>query len=92
MATLQCCFHAGYIKMVQLLLVHRCEVDFTDTEGNTALHVACQDDVMDIAKLLIEHGADIHKKNKEEKTPLDYLKSGHRNMLTNIYQRSVIPR
>lgn len=85
-------FCAGYIKMVQLLMVHHAEVDYTDTEGNSALHVACQDDVLDIAKLLIEHGADIHKKNKEEKTPLDYLKSGNRVMLTNIHQRNVIPR
>lgn len=78
--------------MVQLLLVHHAEVDYTDTEGNTSLHVACQDDVLDIAKLLIEHGADINKQNKEKKTPMDYLKTGNRNMLTNIYQRNIIPR
>lgn len=77
--------------MVQLLLINRADVHYTDTEGNSALHVACQDDALDIAKLLIEHGADIHKQNKEKKTPLDYVKPVSRNTLVNAYNSCQIP-
>lgn len=78
--------------MVNLLLTYNTEVDFTDTEGNSALHIACQDEALDVARCLVQHGADISRKNKEEKTPLDYLKPGASKTLLNIHQQSVIPR
>jgi len=80
------------MKLVQLLFIHRAEVEYADTEGNTALHIACQDEMFDVAKLLTEHAADIHKKNKEGKTPLDYVKPGTAKILQNTYQQTVIPR
>lgn len=73
--------------MVQLLLLHGAEVDFSDTEGNTSLHIACQDDVIEVARLLVEQGADVNRLNKDKKSPLDYVKTANRNTLANINQR-----
>lgn len=39
--------------------------------GNTALHLACEEDRQDIARLLVTHGAKIDEQNKERHTPLD---------------------
>lgn len=81
----------GLAKMAQLLLVHHAEMEFTDKEGNTALHVACQDDAIEVCRLLVEHGADISRQNKEKKTPLNYLSQSNRSLLLRLHQRRVIP-
>lgn len=39
--------------------------------GNTPLHLACEEDEQEIAKLLVDNGGDLEIKNKEEKTALD---------------------
>lgn len=40
--------------------------------GNTALHLACEEDRQEEAKLLVSNGASLETVNKEQKTPLDY--------------------
>ncbi|XP_034249324.1 26S proteasome non-ATPase regulatory subunit 10-like [Thrips palmi] len=47
-------------------------VDCKDAYGNTPLHLCCQDDRVEEAGLLVQHGARLTTKNREEKTPLDY--------------------
>ena len=39
--------------------------------GNSALHLACEEDRREEAKLLVSHGANIELSNKERKTPVD---------------------
>ena len=50
--------------------------DATDMYGNTPLHLACEEDRQDVAKLLITKGADVSVTNKEKKTPLDLASLG----------------
>lgn len=41
-----------------------------DNSGNTALHVAAESGEEDVAKILIENGADVNFKNDFKETPL----------------------
>ena len=40
-----------------------------DGKGNSALHIAAKDGNMELVEVLLEHGADLNKKNKLNKTP-----------------------
>jgi len=68
----------GNLKIVRLLTENSCNLDSTDIEGNTALHLACEEERTEVAELLNECGASITMLNKDKKTPLDlappYLK------------------
>ncbi|KAL7295863.1 hypothetical protein TKK_0010908 [Trichogramma kaykai] len=44
-------------------------------DGNTPLHLACEEERLDEAALLIKSGASLMVKNNEEKTPLDFCKT-----------------
>lgn len=46
-------------------------VDQRDAYGNTPLHLACEEDRVEEAKLLTAHGANLTITNGERKTPLD---------------------
>lgn len=58
------------------------KLDTPNAEGNTALHIACEDDETACALLLVEHKADPHAENKEKKTPLDLCKPGLRRTIS----------
>ncbi|XP_057310424.1 26S proteasome non-ATPase regulatory subunit 10-like [Hydractinia symbiolongicarpus] len=62
----------GNLKIVQLLLDNKCKVDLTDSEGNTALHLACEEERTEVAELLNLHGASLTAQNQDKKTPLDF--------------------
>ena len=68
----------GNLKIVRLLLENNSKVDSVDIEGNTALHLACEEERTEVAELLHQCGASITALNKEKKSPLDmappYLK------------------
>lgn len=46
-------------------------LDSKDADGNSALHLACEENRVDEAKLLVQNGASTTLKNKQKKTPLD---------------------
>jgi len=48
-------------------------LDTADKSGNTALHLALAKGMASWGKLLIEHGADVHRPNAQGKSPLDLL-------------------
>ncbi|XP_017793165.1 PREDICTED: 26S proteasome non-ATPase regulatory subunit 10-like [Habropoda laboriosa] len=50
--------------------------DSQDADGNSALHLACEEDRIDVAKLLVANGANISLTNKQKKTPLDLATPG----------------
>jgi hypothetical protein len=60
-------------KLLALLISRGANVDETDADGNTALHSAFR--VMpprrDILRVLVEHGANLHARNRAGQTPLD---------------------
>ncbi|MEM7617320.1 MAG: ankyrin repeat domain-containing protein [Pseudomonadota bacterium] len=43
--------------------------------GNSFLHIAAENGHLEVLRLLLEFGADLNKKNKDEQTPLDLAKS-----------------
>lgn len=49
-------------------------------------HLACDEERVEAAKLLVEHGASIYIENKEEKTPLQIAKGGLGNILRRIIE------
>lgn len=57
------------------------KIDFRDIYGNTALHLACEEDRQEEAKLLVFHGADLEITNKDKKTPLDLCSRALFNLL-----------
>uniref|UniRef100_A0A0D9RA55 26S proteasome non-ATPase regulatory subunit 10 n=1 Tax=Chlorocebus sabaeus TaxID=60711 RepID=A0A0D9RA55_CHLSB len=62
----------GNLKMIPILLYYRTSTNI-DTEGNTPLHLACDEERVEEAKLLVSRGASIYT---EEKTPLRAAKGG----------------
>ncbi|KAL3104195.1 hypothetical protein niasHS_002222 [Heterodera schachtii] len=65
----------GHQRIVNLLLGCRknLQIDLPNREGDTALHLACEDQQMDVALLLARSGASIEKKNRQNKTPIDLV-------------------
>lgn len=49
-------------------------------------HLACDEERVEAAKLLVEHGASIYIENKEEKTPLQIAKGGLGNILRRLVE------
>lgn len=68
----------GNIKVVNQLIALNSTLNVLDTSGFTFLHYACLHDQLEITKLLIQKGADIHRIAADGTTPL-YLacKYGH---------------
>ncbi|KAH7698292.1 Ankyrin repeat, partial [Aphelenchoides avenae] len=62
----------GHLDVVNFL-AHQAgvRIDIPDREGNTPLHLACEDNQDSVAILLVQRGANPKRENKEEKTPLD---------------------
>lgn len=56
--------------------------------GNTALHLACEEDRQQEAKLLVTHGANFELTNKERKTPLDLASDSLSRQLTKMREPS----
>jgi hypothetical protein len=44
-------------------------------------HIAAEETSVDVAKLLLKHGANAHLKNKAEKTPVDLSHDGLLNLI-----------
>ena len=52
------------LRVVTFLLEKGCRLDLRDSTGRTALDTACESGHLEIAKLLIDKGADIHGKER----------------------------
>ena len=66
----------GHTDVVRILCENpKIRIDIKDNEGNTPLHLACEDQNDSLAIFLTKSGANIKIQNKEEKTPLDLCKS-----------------
>ncbi|KAI4495499.1 hypothetical protein M0802_008713 [Mischocyttarus mexicanus] len=77
----------GNIAIVKLLIEYGKEdlmIDQKDMYGNTALHLACEEDRREEAQLLVINGADLTLTNKERKTPLDLATPGLVQMLKQL--------
>jgi hypothetical protein len=59
--------------------------------GDTALHNAARFDQIEIAQLLVQHGADRTKTNNEDKTALDLAKEGGHTEIASLLERAMVP-
>jgi len=66
----------GYaeLEVVQVLVAWRCEVNCSDYDGETPLHVAVKLGDAEVAAALLNCGADANSKNAVGATPLDFAK------------------
>lgn len=63
-----------------MLLNHGAAVNVADLWRFTPLHEAAAKGKFDICKLLLKHGADPNKKNRDSHTPLDLVKDGDQDV------------
>ena len=49
-------------------------IDGKDSKGNTLLHVACQNDHLDIVEILVAHGTGINAQNNTGQTAMHFAK------------------
>jgi len=56
--------------LVPLLLKCGANVDDTDNDGNTSLHLSCKYNHQHLTQVLLEFGADVDAQNENEETPL----------------------
>ncbi|HUD01137.1 MAG TPA: ankyrin repeat domain-containing protein, partial [Rhabdochlamydiaceae bacterium] len=68
-----CGFGECRIEMIRFLLRRRANVNLPNKYGNSPLSLACRAGSSKIAQLLIEHGADIHFRDEDGVTPLEYM-------------------
>lgn len=62
----------GILAVVKLLVERNdIKINFKDAYGSTPLHLACEEDREQAAILLVEHGADIEAKNRDNQSPID---------------------
>jgi len=74
----------GHMQSVTALLsADNCLVDVQDRYGNTALHYACEEERLEVARLLIKAGANTEVQNREEKTPIQLCGPGFAKSLAN---------
>ncbi|KAH0540617.1 26S proteasome non-ATPase regulatory subunit 10-like isoform X1 [Cotesia glomerata] len=73
----------GNVEVLKFLLSQEgLNIDVQDIYGNTALHLACEEDRQQEAKLLVAHGASLEVENKERKTPLQLASGSLARQLT----------
>ena len=66
---------AGNLDILKLLVAYGADVNgVTSIDGESPLHIACLHTRPDVAKWLLESGADVTKVNKDGKTALDLIK------------------
>lgn len=61
------------VEMTEALLALEANISAQDKHGNSALHhaTAASDSAIDLTRLLVSHGVDIHVRNHEGKTAFD---------------------
>ncbi len=67
----------GRVSQVKAILDSGEDSNILDSDGYSALHAAAENGHLDVVKLLIEHGADIHYKS--EYTALELAKMADHN-------------
>ena len=72
---IKACASQSYDVVKCLLRSNDVKLNVQDLIGNTAMHYLCEDEKYEMAILLIKAGADYNIKNKEEKTPIDKIKT-----------------
>ena len=57
--------------MVKLLVENGANINVTDDDAETPLHVAAEDGTLEIVKYLVEKGANVNAVNEDGRTPAE---------------------
>jgi ankyrin repeat protein len=68
----------GYIGCVNSLLKHGAKINHQDSKSNTALHYTARTGKYEVVKVLVENGANISLKTRDNKTALDIAISANK--------------
>ncbi|KAH0531311.1 hypothetical protein TsFJ059_000161 [Trichoderma semiorbis] len=60
------------VRSLKFLIRRKAEVNITDSEGRTALHIACAYSPMECMKTLVEAGANVDTKDKFGRLPIHF--------------------
>ncbi|GIY54467.1 ankyrin repeat and SOCS box protein 13, partial [Caerostris darwini] len=66
-------------------------VNITTLQHGTALHIVAMQNHLEIAKLLIEYGANLYAKNAQNKLPVDLLEQKEGNLFELLVQSAAQP-
>ena len=64
------------VRVAQLLLDGRVDVNARDKRNRTPLHAACHNGCFEIAQVLLDHGARAEAIDEERKTPIHHVSQG----------------
>ena len=73
-----------FAEIIQLLISEGIDLNHQDDNYSTALHLAIEQNQFDLAKLLLDKGADSQLLDIEDKYPYDYLRKVDRTVLTEL--------
>ena len=60
-------------------------------DGRTALHVACREGQLEVVQYLLHHGANVHAKDLDKKTPLmDAIQNKHFSIISLLVQTGAV--
>jgi len=81
----------GHLEAARMLIVdYSASVTAADTNGNTFRHMACMNDYVKVARMLVDNGAEIKATNHAGETPLHHLTSPDDIKLLEEISRNVI--
>ena len=84
------CLHAakkGYIRVVQILMQYKADIRQSNTERQTALHLAAQNGHVNVTELLLEHAADVAARDWMGRTALHLASlNGHKQVVEILAQ------
>ncbi|MEM9002941.1 MAG: ankyrin repeat domain-containing protein [Cyanobacteria bacterium P01_F01_bin.86] len=79
----------GFIAIARVLIDAGAEVNWIDGEGVTPLILASFKNHVELAELLLDHGADVTVRDQWDRTALDYaLRRGEADAIAQLLQRS----
>jgi len=66
--TMACQHYQNTIIVKDLIIQGKANINLANGDGNTPLILACQNDSINVAKLLVDHGADVNARNSIDQT------------------------
>jgi len=59
------------LEFCRMLLEHKAAINIPRDDGETPLHAASRNGHTEVVRLLLEHGADPHARDRNDQTPSD---------------------
>lgn len=87
-------YHENSSDIIQLLIINGADVNFQDSSGYTALHIAAMFENKEKVELLIKHGADISIINQDGDTAFDlvFISDNFLNFMRSLQQKLLLDR